>query len=139
MSYGQFRPLIMGIAILVPLAPAAAQDGNSALEAGSTGNVRVIDDKIVVRPQAPIGQSGVRVNAAPRSPEARAKDEAIKIRVTGAVQPNRPPDVVQGETETIVEIRNVIATSGSKDSTACVEIGTIGNDSECRGKVGHGR
>lgn len=110
------------------------QDATLIERNDTVGNVIIIDGKMVVRQQLPGEKSGLRLNVGTVDAQTYAKEQAIENRVTGNVVPQKPPSLVKGDMDNIIQAEGVYATKRSKDATACVEIGAVGGDEDCREK-----
>ena len=124
--------------VLAAAVPALAAPAVSAEEAtivqrnDAVRNVIVIDDRLVLDRVTPGGESGIRVDPDAASPETRAKEEAIENRLQGGVRPDRRPSPVKGRMDNIVQVEGVFAVKRSENDKACIEIGTVGGDGDCR-------
>lgn len=125
---------VSAVSILAAPGVSHAQDGSLIKRNDKVNNVIIIDSKIVVRQQLPGEKSGIRLNTETITPETFAKEQAIENRLEGDVVPNKPSLLVKGSMDNTVQAEGVYAIKRSKDSKACVEIGTVGNDQDCQSK-----
>ena len=95
-------------------------------------NVIVVDDRLVKHGKSSADGSGIRIDLDLIVPEAYAKGQAVENRLEGGVQPNRPPALVKGKMDNIIQVDGVVAVKRSDDDKACIEIGTVGGDGDCQ-------
>lgn len=128
------------LAVLAASAPmlvalcAAAQEATLVERSDAVRNVIVIDDKLVKHRTSSGGESGIRIDADAVAPETHAKEQAIENRLEGGVRPNRPPALIKGRMDNIIQVEGVFAVKRSGDDKACIEIGTVGGSGDCSRK-----
>ena len=132
MTFGRAGYAMAALLLCIASMPSAAQDSTVIERRDKVNTIVVIDDKLVVRSQAPGAQSGISVGVQPKSPETHAKEEAIENRLQGDVRPaDQPAAIVRGEMDNIVQVEGVIAIERSEKAKSCVQIGTVGAEDDC--------
>ncbi len=92
----------------------------------------VVDGQVVKDAATPATASGLTVDARVETDAEGVRRDAVDLLNDGGTG-TRPLDVA-ADTKTVVEARGVVSETATKRAKACVQIGVIGAQAECRPK-----
>lgn len=126
--------LAAGVLLIAPIGMTAALaqhvDHDAPQGRDEIRSIVVIDGQLVSDVRTPPADSGLTVSAQTETAAESARRDAVDL-LNGGGLGTRPLEVT-ADTQTVIEARGVVSETATKRAKACVQIGVIGAQAECR-------